>query len=315
MNPVSPPVAKKGIYAAAITPLNGDGVPDMDKLIDYSHWLIHAGPHGVVIFGTTGEGNSLPLEFRLAAPRAFAKAGFRSDEVIFGTGFCAVSDAIGMTRAALECGFNSVLVLPPFYYKNPTEDGLFDYYAALIDGVNNPDLRIILYHIPAMSAVPITVGLVRRLRDEFGPIIAGLKDSTGNLAGTLEFVQIADDFLVYPSNDGDLIEALAGGCAGVISAAANAMPGLIRSIYDASGAERLEQVDRLRSARDLIWRHPLMSAFKEIQARRSGDETWRRLLPPLRPLEPGAANDLVSGLEALNIEIDRLPKPPGGAQR
>ncbi len=291
--------AKKGVYAASITPVGADGEPDSGKLVKYCRWIIDKGLDGVAPLGTTGEGNSLPLKFRLALPEAFAKADFASDQVIFGTGSCAAGDAIEATTAAINAGFNNVLVLPPFYFKNVSDDGIYAYYARLIEGVGNDRLRIYLYHFPLMSMTPISISLIRRLKKDFGPIIAGLKDSSGDFSGALEFVAASDDFDVFPSNEGVLLEALTKGCAGIISATTNASAALAHQTLSAPGEEAKKLQEILTAVRVVISKHPLSASLKQIEAWRSGDNSWLPVFPPQVGLTKEQAEELRSDLEKL----------------
>ncbi|MEL6233370.1 MAG: dihydrodipicolinate synthase family protein [Pseudomonadota bacterium] len=297
--------AKRGIYAAAITPLGADGQPDAAKLAAYCRWLIEAGLDGVAPFGTTGEGNSLPLAFRCAAPEVLAAQGIAGDQAILGTGACATDDAVAATRAALDAGFCNTLVLPPFYYKGVSDEGLYSHYARLIDRIGDARLRVYFYHFPAMSAVPISVDLVTRLRDAYGVIIAGLKDSSGDLENALSYVRAVPEFDVFPSNEGVLIEATQQGCAGIISATTNVAPMLCRQAREAEGAAQEALVARLRAIRGAVSKHSLMAAVKAIQARRSEDAGWAAVLPPLVPLSAAAAvqlwSDLAPHLEEIGI--------------
>jgi 4-hydroxy-tetrahydrodipicolinate synthase len=291
--------AKKGIYAASLTPVGADGEPDGEKLANYCRWNIEQGLDGVAPLGTTGEGNSLPFKFRLALPEIFAKAGFDADQVIFGTGSCATADAIEATSAALHSGFNNALVLPPFYYKNAKDEGLYAYYAKLIEGVGDGRLRVYLYHFPQMSMTPISVSLIRRLKNDFGPIIAGLKDSSGDFAGTLDFVKAADDFDVFPANEGVLLEGIAKGCAGVISATTNASASLARRTLNATGGEAKALQETLTSVRLTIAKQPLSAALKQIEAWRTGDNSWLPVFPPQITLSQEQTEELRSDLEKL----------------
>ncbi|MEX3010910.1 dihydrodipicolinate synthase family protein [Hoeflea sp. TYP-13] len=291
--------AKKGVYAASLTPAGADGEPDAKKLAEFCRWNIDQGLDGVAPLGTTGEGNSLPLAFRTALPEIFAEAGFKSSEVIFGTGSCAAGDAVAATRAAVDAGFFNALVLPPFYFKNVPDEGLFAYYARLIERVGNDRLRVYLYHFPQMSMTPISVSLIKRLRQEFGPVIAGLKDSSGDFAGTLEFVAAADDFDVFPSNEGVLLEGLEKGCAGVISATTNASAALARATLSTSGGEAGELQDMLTAVRVAISKYPLSAALKQIEAWRTGDDSWLPVFPPQIQLTGEQKQQLRNDLEAL----------------
>lgn len=281
--------AQHGVYAAAITPMREDGTPDLDKLVQYSQRIISEGLTGVAPAGTTGEGNSLPSKSRLEMPAKFADAGIASDRVIFGTGACATDDAVALTRACVDAGYTNVLVLPPFYLKNVPEDGLFAYYARLIERVASNDLRVYLYHFPQMSMTPIPVTLIARLKEAFGPVIAGLKDSSGDYEGSLKFVQAADDFDVFPSNEGVLLQGQQDGCAGVISATVNAAPDLAGRTLTEKTADLQENLLNLRK---LISAFPLSAALKQIEAWKSSDDSWLGVYPPLVELTAAQKTEL-----------------------
>jgi len=299
--------AEKGAYAASITPIDANGEPSGSRLIEHCQWLMEQGLTGVAPLGTTGEGNSLPLAFRLRVPALFRDAGFTSQNVIFGTGSCATGDAIAATRAVVEAGFNNVLVLPPFYYKNASEDGLFDYFDRLIDGVGADQLRIYLYHFPQLSMTPITVPLIQRLKSQFGAVIAGLKDSSGDFAGTLEFVKAAENFDVFPGSESVLLEGLAKGCAGSISATSNASATLTATTLAANGEERAADLQKtLAAVRLAISDYPLSAALKQIEAWRRGDDSWRAVLPPNTVLSSTQAKLLRSSLDALEPDAGVL---------
>ncbi|KIT17580.1 dihydrodipicolinate synthase family protein [Jannaschia aquimarina] len=294
--------ARRGVYAAAITPLGPDGRPDTGKLVAYCKRLIADGLDGVAPVGTTSEGNSTPMDWRLRLPEALAEGGIAGDRVILGTGACAMDDAAALSKAALDAGFPNVLVLPPFYYKNVSDEGLFAAYARLIERVGSDALRVYLYHFPQMSQTPISVALVQRLKAAFGPVIAGLKDSSGDYAGSLAFAEAADDFDVFPSNEGVLVDALARGCGGVISATTQVAPGLVRRTLEASGADRDRLQALLTEVRKAVSAYQLMAAVKEVEALRSGDPAWRAVLPPLVSLTEAQRAGLARDLAALPAE-------------
>ena len=269
--------ALKGAYAAAITPIGPDGDPDAGKLTSYCLRLIEEGLTGVAPCGTTGEGASLPLSFRAALPEVFAKAGLPAERVILGTGAASVDDAVLLTRAALEAGYTSLLVLPPFYTKNVSDEGIFASYARLMDRIGDDRLRLYLYHFPQMSAVPIPIPVIQRLREAYGAQIAGLKDSSGDYEGTLKFVGALPDFDVFPSSEAVLLDGISKGCAGVISATTNCAPSLVGKVL----AEKLpEDQARLASIREAVSSFPLVAAVKQIEAWKSSDPDWCGVLPP-----------------------------------
>jgi len=290
--------ADKGVYAASVTPIDESGEPDGTRLIQHSQWLMQQGLTGVAPLGTTGEGNSLPFSFRLKVPGLFRDAGFTSNKVIFGTGSCSAGDAIAATRAVIDAGFTNALVLPPFYYKGVSEDGVFNYYDRLINGVGSDALRIYLYHFPKLSMTPITVTLIQRLKKEFGPVIAGLKDSSGDFKGTLEFVAAADEFDVFPGTEAVLVEGATKGCVGSISATSNASAALTAATYAALGTPKAAELQETLSAvRLAIADFPLSAALKQIEAWRHEDDSWRAVLPPNTVLNDGDAKRLRAALE------------------
>lgn len=294
--------AVRGIYAAAVSPFREDGSLDLDKHIAYCRHLISKGGcDGVAPTGTTGEGNSIAFRQKLDLAGAFAQAGFPADRAIFGTGSCAVHDAVDLSRAALEAGYPNVLVLPPFYYKDPSDEGLFRYFAQLIENVGDDRLRMYIYHFPQMSATPIPVEVVTRLREAFGAVVAGLKDSSGDMTQALAFASATGGaqagFDVYPSSEAFYFEGLAGGCAGVISGSTNAFGALVQDARD-KGPDS-EAFARVEAARATASKYPLMAAMKQMEAWRSGDDTWTRMAPPLVPLGDRQKADLKADLEAL----------------
>ena len=297
--------ARHGIYAAAITPFNADGTVNSTKLISYcKHLLTDGGCDGVAPTGTTGEGTSIAMRDRLALPAAFAEAGIEADRVIFGTGAPAAGDCVELTRAAIDAGYNNVLVLPPYYYKSPSDDGLFTYYAKLVESIGREDLRIYLYHFPQMSLVPLSPALVTRLRSEFGAVIAGLKDSSGEFEQTRAFVEatggLAEDFDVYPSSEAMLWDGLSIGTAGIISGSTNAFGAKAKAALQApEGAARDTAMESVEAARATAAKYPMMAAMKQIEAWRSNDQEWTRMAPPLQPLSTAQQEALKADIEAL----------------
>jgi 4-hydroxy-tetrahydrodipicolinate synthase len=297
--------AKRGIYAAAVTPFNEDGSVNKDLLIGYcKHLMSDGGCDGVAPTGTTGEGTSVAMRDRLALPEAFASAGIATDSVIFGTGAPAAEDCVALTKSAVAAGYMNALVLPPYYYKNPSDDGLFAYYANLVEKIGSDDLRIYLYHFPQMSAVPLSTDLVLRLRKEFGGIIAGLKDSSGDFEQSRAFIEatggVSEEFDIYPSSEAFLWDGLSIGSAGIISGSTNVFANGVQAAKAApDGAERDAAMDVVKTARAVASKYPLMAAMKQIEAWRSGNDQWTRMTAPLVPLTAEQKSGLRADLEAI----------------
>lgn len=297
--------ARRGIYAAAVTPFDADGHIERAKLVSYcQHLLSDGGCDGVAPTGTTGEGTSCAMADRLELPAAFAEAGIEADRVIFGTGAPSLPDCVALTKAGCEAGYLNALVLPPYYYKGPSDDGLFAHYAKLIEQVGRDDLRIFLYHFPQMSQVPFSIDLVLRLRAEFGPIIAGLKDSSGDFEQSRAFIEatggVAEEFDVYPSSEAMLWDGLSIGSAGIISGSTNITAPKVQIARNAAeGAARDTAMEVVKTARATAGKYPLMAAMKTAEAWRSGDDGWLRMQPPLVPLSAEQKSALKEDLAAL----------------
>ena len=298
--------ARRGIYAAAISPLTKDGSLDGPGLATYCAFLMseEGGCDGAAPLGTTGESTSLAMKDRLAAPGYLAEAGLPADRMIIGTGSPSVADAVELTRAALDAGYANVLVLPPYYFKNPSDEGLYAAYSTLIERVADDRLRVYLYHFPQMSTIPLSVALVTRLKAAFGPVIAGLKDSTGDFEVSRAFIEatggIAEDFDVFPANEVFLRQGIAIGSAGTISGTTNAFGALAKSALSLpDGPDRDAAEEKVAAARALAARFNNIAAMKQIQAWRTGNDDWLRMLPPLLPLTEAEKRDLKAALDAL----------------
>ena len=299
--------AVRGIYAAAVSPFREDGSLDALKLVEYCQYLTtEGGCDGVAPTGTTGEGNSISFRQKMELAGAFAEAGFDPARAIFGTGACATQDAVDLSKAALDAGFPNVLVLPPFYYKNPSDEGLYRYFAQLIETIGDDRLRVYLYHFPQMSATPIPVDVVVRLKKEFGAVVAGLKDSSGDMSQALAFADatggVDGDFDVYPSSEAFLFEGLDGGCAGIISGSTNAFANYAqKGRTDGPDSEAFALVKKARAKAS---KYPLMAAMKQMEAWRTGDEGWTRMAPPLVPLNDEQKANLRADVEGLKASAE-----------
>jgi 4-hydroxy-tetrahydrodipicolinate synthase len=292
--------ARKGVYAATITPIGADGEPDMEGLISYCKEVLVSGCDGVAPLGTTGEAAALPFAFRLRVPDALAQAKLPSESVILGAGSPSVGDAIAIGKAALSAGYPNLLVLPPYYTKEPSEEGLYDYYSRIIEAIRDDRLNLYLYHIPQVTAVPISLNLVERLREKFGRIVAGIKDSSGNFESAKSYVG-AEDFDVYPSSEAVLSDALKAGCAGVISGSTNVSASLAHKVLLATAVEREALQAKLTDFRLTIQKFPLIPSVKQVHAWRKNDVGWLRMLPPLTSLSYEQASALKREMERLKM--------------
>jgi 4-hydroxy-tetrahydrodipicolinate synthase len=289
----------RGVFAAILTPLNADFEPDFETFVAHGAWLLDNGCHGLGVLGTTGEANSLSLASRLGLIE-HACAYLPPEKLLIGAGSCALDDAVALTRASLGGGATHVLVLPPFYYKPIPEDGMLRYFSHFIERVGAPELRLYLYNFPQLSGYNFPLTLIRRLKDEFGPVIAGAKDSSGEWDNMAAMCREFEDFDVFAGTEIYLLDILRLGGAGCISATTNVTVRLCRQVH--AGPETGDDLQaRLTAVRRSFEDYPLIPALKALVGRRSGNELWRNILPPFEPLAAPALDDLVAALSELGF--------------
>lgn len=289
----------RGVYAAVLTPITPALDPDHTRFIDHCQYLLANGCDGLAPFGTTGEGASLGVQQKIDLIEAAESASLPMDRMIVGSGVCALSDAIELARVAASHQCEGLLCLPPFYYKNPDEDGLFEFYSELIEGVGDSRLRLFFYHFPNMSAVPITVTLIERLIARYPDIIAGLKDSSGDWSNTKRLIDTFPNFSVFSGSEQFLLENLKAGGAGCISATTNITSRQAQGVFSAwkNSDEGADQLQRALSARRIaLQEFPMIPMLKAVKARETDDEAWLTMLPPTVALN----EELVARLETID---------------
>src|SRR5262245_13090449 len=222
-----------GVIAPVLTPFGDDGAPDPDRFVEHAEWLMEEGCTALAPFGTTSEANSLGLDERIEILEELVDAGIDPAKLMPGTGVCSLTDTVILTEHAVDVGCAGVLMLPPFYYKNPSEEGLFRYFSEVIEEVADDRLKIYLYHIPPVSQVGFSLGLIGRLRKEFPDVVVGLKDSSGDWNNMKAILETYPDFELFPGSELYLLEGLRHGSCGVISATANVAARQMRKLYDA----------------------------------------------------------------------------------
>ncbi len=299
-----------GVNVAVLTPMDADLTPDLDRMAAHCRWLLANGANGLGILGTTGEANSLGISERLALMEGIVARGIPVSRLLPGLGTTAITDTVLLLRRAAELGCRGALLLPPFFYKNPSEDGLFAYFSAVIDRAlgrrAGTELAIYLYHFPAQSAVPFTVPLIARLRAAFPGVIRGIKDSSGDFANTRAYVDhfAADGFEVYCGDDGALHDLLTIGGAGSISAASNVSSAINAEVYAHAGTARAETAQaRLSLIRKAVTSAPLIPGLKSLVARHSGDAAWTHIRPPHLPLTPAQEAALFAAFDACGFAL------------
>ena len=279
-----------GVIAPVVTPYGEDGAPDADRFVEQCEWLLEDGCAALAPFGTTSEGNSIGIDEKMELLEELVDADVDPKKLMPGTGSCSLADAIIMTEQAVELGCGGVLMLPPFYYKNPSEEGLFRFFAELIEEVGDDALKVYLYHIPPVAQVGFSLPLIARLRKEFPTTVVGLKDSSGDWANTKAILDANPGFEVFPGSEVFLLDGLRNGAAGCISATANVAAARIRKLYDGwrgADADRLQtDVTALRMA---IQSYPMIPMLKALIAHYREDPVWAEVRPPFTEMPPEEA--------------------------
>ena len=295
----------RGVLAAVLTPMQDDLAPDHAAFSAHCHRLLAAGCHGLSVFGTTGEANSLSVEERLTALDALLESGVPAGMLLPGTGSCALTDTVRLSRAALEVGTAGVLVLPPFYYKGVGDDGLFRFFAEVVERIGDDRLRLYLYHIPQMTGIDLGLSLISRLIDAYPGVIAGTKDSSGDRERIKTLCRQFPDFAVFAGTETLLLETLRNGGEGCISATVNVTSRLARQVHDAHASNRDDEAQTLQqhlsALRASIEAYPMIPALKALMADLTGETAWRNLRPPLSKLDEEQEKKLLADVPVAEL--------------
>ena len=295
------PSPVRGLWCATLTPLGHDGAIDHARMAAHVRALFAQGVDGVAPFGTTGEGPSFSVAERRAGLDALLAAGIPASRLVAATGCAAFFDTVALTRHALQVGCPRCLALPPFFFKELSDDAVYRYFAALIDAVGDPRLSLYLYHIPQFSGVPIPPDVVAKLAADFPRVIAGVKDSSGDFAHTTALLAHAPQLAILVGHEPDLPRLMRAGGAGTICGVANTFPRLVAALLQTDVTK--EDENRLQAFVDVIFQFPFLPAFKAIRAAQMNDAAWRTLRPPLCALDEGDRARLFAALAAAGFPL------------
>lgn len=291
-----------GVNAASLTAMNSDLSINYEKSVAHSKWLLDNGCNGLAVLGTTGEANSLSNDERENLLEAMVEGGISAKVMLPGTSTPNIFDTVRLTRHAEKLGCKGALLLPPFYYKNPSEDGLFAYYSEVVERVGG-DIKIYLYHFPAQSMIPITVSLVERLLKAYPGKIKGIKDSQGKLENTKEFIDnfSKDGFEVYTGADAGFLNALKAGAAGCITATSNIACPITAEIYANQDSEvAVSSQKKLAEIRKVVAMADTVPAVKALQEHISGDGIWENIRPPFCKVSESVKAELFKSYDEVN---------------
>lgn len=294
-----------GVNAAVLTAMRADLSIDLDRMAGHSRWLLANGCNGLGVLGTTGEANSVGIDERMEVLDGLIARGIPAGVMMPGTGTPSITDTVRLTRHAEAAGCRGALLLPPFFYKNPSDAGLFAYFSEVIQRVGG-DIKIYLYHFPAQSAVPFGIDLIGRLLAAYPGKVKGIKDSSGDLANTRSYADhyAADGFEVYCGDDGALHSMMNAGGAGCITAAANVGSAVSQIVYsnwnNQTGADAQITLSAIRKA---VTSAALIPGLKSLIARHTANPAWLNMRPPHMKLTQAAEAALYSSFDSVGLSL------------
>ncbi len=272
-----------GIYAAALTPMHADLSCDTQEFAFHCLDLMKRGCKGVLLFGTSGEGPSFSVKERLEALEKMIEKGLDPQKTILGNGGANIPETVELAKGAMKANCIALLVSPPPFFKNVSDEGVIAYYREVIQRVGDPKLRVLLYHIPQFTSVPITLKVIKALRLEFPDTVIGLKESEGNPSFVKEILWAYPGFKVFVANEKQIIEGVHAGAAGSICGIANLYPELICTLYEQGKKGDLTNPKELEEIFQDLRKHPFIPAAKGLMKKKRS-RTWDIVRPPLMPI-------------------------------
>jgi len=284
-----------GLSAALTTPFDAAMGIDAKRAIDHAKWCLQNGCGSVTLFGTTGEGSSIGAEERRELLDAFLAAGIAPRRIVSGVMANSVLDAALQSGLALDAGCRGVLLAPPSYFKNVGDEGLFAWFSAVFTALGASARDIIVYNIPSVTAVELSVDLIGRLKAAFPGVVTGVKDSSGNWSYTQKLLAAHGDLAILIGDERSLAAGVRLGAQGAISGMANIYPARLLPMIE----EGREDPALSRFVDELV-KYPVVPAVKAMVARRTGDATWRTARAPLSTIsavDEARLAGLIEGME------------------
>ena len=299
----------EGVLSPVVTPFKRDYSPDAERFVKHCRWLLKSGCAGLAVFGTNSEANSLSVGEKKDLLAKLIAGGVPAAALMPGTGHNAITDSVELTREAVKLGCAGVLMLPPFYYKGVSDEGLYRNFAEIIERVGDERLQLYLYHIPPVSQVPISLALIERLLKKFPGTVAGVKDSSGDWNNTKAMLDqfSKDGFDVFAGSEEFLLANMRGGGKGCITATGNVNPGPIDNVYRnwrSADADKLQA--GITATRRIVQKQPMIPALKATIAGFGNDPAWKTVRPPLVELTAEQERTLLSDLRAAGFDMPGL---------
>lgn len=298
-----------GLWPATLTPVQADGTLDTARAVSHSRRMLAAGCEGVALFGTTGEGPLFTNAERKGLLEALLAAGVKAEQIIVTTSTCALADAIDLGRHAAALGCFRQLFMPPFYFRQPRDAGIIAAVTQVVRGIDNPALKMLLYHIPQLSSVEFDHGSIGRLAQSHPGQVIGVKDSSGSLEHGLAMVRAFPKLSIMIGAEPHVASSMVAGASGSINGLANIAPGLMRRTVAAPGSPAPDDEKLMRELLALLSvlpGMPFVSVYKTMLAEQSGDDAWLNVRAPLSPLDNTEVQTIRKGYRAIGSLLARI---------
>tara|TARA_B100002051_G_scaffold267999_1_gene297229 strand:+ start:246 stop:1175 length:930 start_codon:yes stop_codon:yes gene_type:complete len=300
-----------GVFSAALTPIKHDLTINKDLYLRHCQYLMQQGHDGLAIFGTTGEANSLSIKEKKDNLEFLLSNRINPKVLISGTGSSSLNDAIVMTKHAANYKVRAILLLPPFYYKNVSDEGLINYYRHVIEKVGDNEMQYVLYHIPQHTYAPISFKMIEVLLKLYPNNVVGLKDSSGDGDRMMKIIKYFNNFSVFCGHDSLALNIVRRGGAGAITAGTNICGKLLSFILknykrenEIKNFQELQKL--LLQIRQVITSHEPISLMKSYFSIVDNIPEWNNVLPPLKKINEPENQKLVLILKELVKKIDPL---------
>ena len=296
-------------YCASLTPINKDYSINNDVFYNHCNNLFNQGADGIVLYGTTGEANLLSIKSKMQSLESIIAKGIDRSKLLVGTGLASIEETISFSKETKNLGTSGILVLPSYYYNNPSDQGVIDYFSYIIESIAENDLKMILYHIPKISGVSINHNIIHNLINKYPNNIVGIKDSENDLNKMIDTIKKFPNFKVFSGSDSLALHAVREGAAGAITATANLSVSLlsyiIKNANNSDMNEKLENASDLQDRiRKIVFSQEQISFMKAVLKQKDNNKAWSTLMPPLISLENEDSNKNVLEVKKLLSEIN-----------
>ena len=300
-----------GVYCAVLTPLNSNLSINSDLHLRHCQSLMQKGLDGLTIFGTNGEASSFSVTQKIKSIEFLLENRIDASNLLIGTGSASLEDAIELTKFSVKIGAKASLLIPAFYFKNVTDDGVIAYYRNVIEQTGDNNFKFLLYNIPQLSGVTINFNIIENLLKLYPNNVVGLKDSTGDMDNMLKTIKYFNDFAVFCGNGALALHTSRRGGAGAITGDANITAKLLSFIiHNFRNEKQIENFENLQvlmeKIRNVLTSHEQISLLKAYYSVADNIDEWNNVMPPLKRIDNPSNNKQVTALLDLVGQIDTL---------